>query len=180
QAVNNAIAITKGKNLFVTVADMAGSVGRRVSQLTRTATGEYELGAWIDELVPFLRQSGMRIREVSGFSTVEQVAKLAQSETGPVVFAIKTTVRTAAGATEEILHSVIAMRSPTGVIRFADYGGRFVGSLPELVGQWGTPTSAIELYQSGASATVINGATLTGEWMMKLAKGGVLVMEGLA
>jgi hypothetical protein len=111
QAVNNALSITKGKNLFVTVADMAGAVGKRVGQLTKAASGEYELGAWIDELVPFLRNAGMRVKEVTGFTRVEQAIALAQKETGPVIFAIRTTVRSAAGATEEILHTVIAMRS---------------------------------------------------------------------
>ena len=66
-------------------------------------------------------------------------------------------------------------------MRFADYGGEFVGSLRELVIKlgYGTPASGIELYQSGSSATIINGAVLTGEWAVKLAKGGVIVMEGL-
>src|SRR5204863_9173564 len=69
---------------------------------------------------------------------------------------------------------------PTGAVRFADYGGKFVRSLTELVSQWGTPMSEIELFQSGSSATIIEGAQLTGEWAAKLAKGAVVVMEGLA
>jgi hypothetical protein len=180
QAVNNAVSITKGRNLFVTVADMTGAVGKRLSSLKKTALGEYELAAWVDELVPFLRQSGLRVKEVAGFTRVEQVIELARQETGPVIFAIRTTVRNAAGATEEILHSVVAFRTPAGAVRFADYGGKFVDSLRQLVGQWGTPVADIELLQSGSSATIIEGARLTGEWASKLAKGSILVMEGLA
>jgi hypothetical protein len=180
QAVNNAVSIMKGKNVFVTVADMAAGVGKRLTELTKAASGDYQLAAWIDELVPTLRQLGVRVREVSGFTQVQQVIGLAQKESGPVIFAIRTTVRNAAGATEEILHSVIAMRTPAGAVRFADYGGKFVASLPELVSQWGTPISEIKLLQSGSSATVIEGARLTGEYATKLAKGAVVVLEGLA
>jgi hypothetical protein len=159
---------------------MAGAVGKRLSSLTKGRTGDYELAAWIDELIPFLRQLGIRAKEVTGLTSIEQVIALAQRETGPVIFAIRTTVRNAAGVTEEILHSVIAMRTPGGAVRFADYGGKFVGSLRQLVSQWGTPASEIELLQSGSSATIIEGAQLTGQWAMKLAKGAVVVMESLA
>lgn len=181
QAVNNAVAITKGKNLFVTVADMAGAVGKRLSQLAKTASGDYELGAWIDELVPFLKQNGMRVKEVTGLTRIEEVTALAQKETGPVIFAIRTTVRNAAGATEELLHTVIATRTPAGALRFADYGGKFANSLAQLIENlnYGKPIS-IDLLQSGSSATIINGARITGEFAVKLAKGAFLVMEGLA
>ena len=143
QAVNNALAITKGKNLFVTVADMAAGVGKRLSQLAIDRAGDYQLGAWIDELVPFLRSAGMRIKEVSGLSKIEEVVTLAQRETGPVIFAIKTTVRTAAGATKQILHTVIATRTPTGAVRFADYGGEYFASLTDLCRRWGAVNSPI-------------------------------------
>jgi hypothetical protein len=181
QAVNNAVAITKGKNLFVTVADMAGAVGKRFSQLTKTAGGDYQLGAWIDELVPFLRQSGMRVKEVTGLSRIEQINELARNETGPVIFAIRSTVRTAAGATEEILHTVIASRTPTGAVRFADYGGKYADTLAKLIEDLGHGKPVdINLYQSGASATILNAARITGEFAVKLARGTFLVMEGLA
>src|SRR5262249_46655436 len=135
-----------------------------------------------DELVPFLRRAGMRVKEVKGLTGLDEVTALAQKETGPVIFAIRTTVRNAAGATEEILHSVIAMRTPGGAVRFADYGGKFVGSLRQLVENlgYGSPVCDIKLLQSGSSATIINGATLTGEWAIKLAKGAFIVMEGVA
>ncbi len=181
QAVNNAVSIMKAKNIFVTVADMAAAAGRDLSQLAKAASGDYQLAAWVDELVPYIRQLGIRVREVSGLAKVEQVVALAKNESAPVIFAIRTTVRNAAGATEEILHSVIAMRTPTGAVRFADYGGKFVNSLRELVTSlgYGTPISEIELIQSGSSATVIEGARLTGQYATKLAKGAAVVLEGL-
>jgi hypothetical protein len=181
QAVNNAVALTKGKSLFVTVADMAGAVGKQLSQLTKTAGGDYQLGAWVDELVPFLRQAGMRVKEVTGLTRIEQMIELAQKETGPVIFAIRSTVRNAAGATEELLHTVIASRTPTGAVRFADYGGKYASTLARLVEDlgYGKPIS-INLYQSGSSATILNTARITGEYAAKLAKGMFLVMEGLA
>lgn len=180
QAVNNATSIMKGKNVFVTIADMAAGIGKRVTDLKKLASGDYQIGAWIDDLVPMLRQLGYRVREVTSFTKIDQVINLARRETGPVIFAIKTTVRNAAGVPEEILHSVIAMRTPLGAVRFADYGGKFVSTLPELVSQWGTPISEIKLLQSGSSATVIEGARLTGEFATKLAKGAVVVLEGIA
>jgi hypothetical protein len=179
QAVNNAMAITKGKSLFVTVADMAQAVGKPIKSLASVAPGKFKLGAWIDDLLPFLRSAGARVREVNGLTTIEQVVAIARNETAPVVFAIKTTVTTTAGQTKTILHTVIASRTATGGVRFADYGGKYFGTLAELVSRWGTPASAIELYQKGVSAAVINGATLTGELSTVLANGAVLILEGI-
>lgn len=181
QAVNNAMSITAGKNVFITVRDMAKAMGQSVSQLRRTAGGtEYELGAWVDELVPFLQKLGARVKPVNGLQSVDEVIALAQKESGPVVFAFRATVRNAAGVNEEILHSIIAMRSPLGGVRFADYGGRFVKSLHQLLSQWGTPVGKVELFQSGMSAAIINRLHLTGDIAVKLAKGAAVVIEGLA
>jgi hypothetical protein len=179
QAVNNALAFSKGKNLFVTVSDMAAGVGKRLSQLKINKDALYELGAWIDELIPFLRTAGMRVREVNGLSRIEQVVELAQRETGPVIFAFKTTVRNATGVTEDILHSVIATRTATGAVRFADYGGEYFPTLTDLCQRWGTVNSPITLFQDGISAAIANGAQLTGALASKLASGAVIVMEGL-
>ena len=180
QAVNNVMAITAGKKtMFVTVADMAAAAGKRLQSLSSAGPGKLKLGAWIDDLLPFLRASGARVREVKGLQTIDQVIGVARNESAPVVFAIKTTVITAAGETKNILHTVIASRSPMGAVRFADYGGKYFGSLTELVSRWGKPASAIELYQKGISAAVINGASLTGELSTVLSEGAVLVLEGL-
>ena len=179
QAVNNAMSILKGRNLFFTVDDMAAAVGRPVSSLARSADELYELGAWVDDLVPLIRQSA-RVREVTGLTQVQQVVNLAQRESGVVIFAIRTTVRTATGTTEELLHSVIAVRNASGAVRFADYGGRFVRTLDELVTNlgYGRPVST-ELLQASSSATIVQGMKLTGEYAAKLARGAFLVLEGV-
>ena len=64
-------------------------------------------------------------------------------------------------------------------MRFADYGGEYFTSLTDLCRRWGTVNSPIELFQDGISAAIANGAQLTGELATKLAKGTVIVMEGL-
>jgi hypothetical protein len=179
QAVNNAMSILKGTNLFVTVQDMAAAMGKSVPSLARTSEGLYELGAWIDDLVGLIRNTA-KVKEVTGLTNIQQVASLAERESGVVIFAIRATVRTAAGTTEELLHSVIAVRNATGAVRFADYGGKLVGSLDQLVTNlgYGTPVST-ELLQAGSSATIIEGMKLTGEYAVKLARGAFLVLEGL-
>jgi hypothetical protein len=40
QAVNNAVSIANGRSLFVTVADMASAVGKRLTSLTKKAAGD--------------------------------------------------------------------------------------------------------------------------------------------
>lgn len=181
QAVNNALAISGGKNAFIIIDDMAAAMGRQLSQLGRNPSGKYQLSAWIDELIPFLRQIGSKVKEVRGLSTVREVEMLASRESSPVIFAIKTTVKGAGGKVTEIYHSVIAMRSSSGV-RFADYGGKFYASLDDLVNGlgYGSRTAPIALLQSGVSAAIVNGATLTGEYASKLAQGAVVVLEGLS
>jgi hypothetical protein len=188
QAVNNAMMILKGKNLFITVKDMAAAMGKHVSSLTKDKDGLYQIGAWIDELVPLLRSNGAMVKEVKGLTQLSEVANLARRESGVVIFAIKSTVirtvQKAGGITtteaEEILHSVSVFRNSMGQIRYADYGGKVVNSLEQLIKNlnYGSPTK-IELLQSGSSATVIEGMKLTGEYAVKLARGAFLVIEGV-
>lgn len=182
QAINNATKITRGNTYFVLVSDMAGALGKRVSALTKS-NGLYELGAWTDEMIPFLRNAGMRVREVTGIKLLSQVTDLAKNSTGPVVFSIKATVRSATGATQELYHSVIAMRMPNGLVKYADYGGKFQLTLSELVNNlgYGRPVS-VELYESLGRGIplVINELKLTGEFSSKLAKGAVIILEGIA
>jgi hypothetical protein len=179
QAVNNALSILKGKNLFVTIEDMAAAMGKSVPALARTSEGLYELGAWVDDLVGLIRGS-TKVKEVTGLVNLEQVVALAERETGVVIFAIRTTVRTATGTTKELLHSGIAVRNASGAIRFADYGGKFAKSLDQLITSlgYGTPIRT-ELLQSGMSAAIIDGMKLTGEYAAKLARGALLVLEGI-
>lgn len=178
QAVNNAMSILKGTNLFVTIEDMAAAMGKSLPELAKTSEGLYELGAWIDDLVGPIRGSA-RVKEVMGLTDLRQVVALAERESGVVIFAIRTTVKTATG-TEELLHSVIAVRNAAGAVRFADYGGKFVTSLDQLITilGYGAPIKT-ELLQSGMSAAVIDGMKLTGEYATKLARGAFLVLEGI-
>ena len=106
------------------IAEMAGAKGVKLASLA-LKDGKYQLAAFIDDFLPFLKQIGVRIKEVRGLATIDEVVNVARREPSPVIFAIKTTVRTAKGELKEILHSVIAMRPPGGgAVQFADYGGK--------------------------------------------------------
>lgn len=177
QAVNNALMITKGRNVFVTVRDMAGAMGKNLSKLTKTPQGKYDLGAWVDDLVPFLRQF-TKVKEVQGLKKVTDIAQLAQKENGVVIFAVRATVRNAKGINQQILHSVIAVRRAGGKIAYGDYGGKLCGSLEEVISKWGT-IRTLELYQKGMSAVVVDGVNLTGQLAAALAKGAVVVISGI-
>lgn len=176
QAVNNALSILLGKNLFMSLSDVARAMGRTVGSLTKNKWGQYELRAWIDDLVPEIWPYA-RVKEITGLARLEEIAGLVRRESGVVIFAIRARV---AGVVDDVLHTVIAVRGPGGAIRYADYGGRFAKSLEELVTRLGAgkPVS-IELYQNATSATVIDGMKLTGEYAARLARGAFLVLEGV-
>lgn len=178
QAANNAAQIATGSNVFVTLGDMAAAMGQPLKAIARNSTGLYELGAWVDELIPVIRKVAT-VKEIRGLSSLQEIMALAKQGTGVVIFAIRATVRTGAGAVTELRHSVIAVRNLAGRVQFADYGGKLVGSLEELVAKlnYGHPV-AIELLQSKLSAAVVS-AKYIGETAMKLAQGAVLVIEGL-
>jgi hypothetical protein len=181
QAVNNALAVTRGKSLFVTVGDMAKALGLSLKTVGKVASN-YKMAAWIDDLIPAINQFGARVKSVTGLKTIDQVVLLAKRETGPVIFAFEAMVKNAAGATTKIVHSIIAYRTPTGAVRFADYGGKFVSTLDDLIRGlgYGSPVGNATLYQSSVSAAVVDGAWLTGSWASKIAKGAFLVLEGLS
>jgi hypothetical protein len=182
QAVNNALSILKGRNLFVTIEDMATAMGKPIQALTKNKQGLYELGAWIDELVPVLNQlPKLKIREISGLSNIGQVVDLAKQGRGVVVFAFKASVQAANGKVESILHTVIAVRK-VGRVRFGDYGGKLVDSLDELIRNLGDfkLVSPPELYQFTSSATILQTeGVLGGQTSAKLARGAVLLINGL-
>lgn len=181
QAVNNALAVTRGKSLFVTIDDMAKALGLSLNTVGKVASN-YKMAAWIDDLIPAIKQFGARVKSVTGLKTIDQVVHLAKRETGPVIFAFEAMVKNAAGATTKIVHSVIAYRTPTGTVRFADYGGKFVNTVDDLIRNlgYGSPVGNATLYQSSVSAAVVDGAWLTGTWASEIAKGAFLVLEGLA
>ena len=182
QAVNNAVSITKGKNLFVTVSDIAEALGKKASDLKPNPQDPSlkVLGAWVEELIPTIKRLGSRVKEVHGLKSIGDVVAVAKRESGPVIFAIRATVRTVGGATEELLHSVVAMRV-NGVVKFADYGGKYVASLEELVNNLNYGRfQQVELLQNKVGAAIIDGARLTGEYAAKLARGSFLALEGVA
>ena len=127
---------------------------------------------------------------VTQLKTIDDVVRLAEREGSPVIFAIKTTVKTIKGELKEIKHSVIAMRLPGGSVKFADYGGKFFPSLKELVARWGVPLKPIELYSKpgGASAAAVGGPNIAamreaiemlGEFGTRLQQGAVIVLVGM-
>jgi hypothetical protein len=179
QAANNAMQISRGKSLFLTVGEMAAARGKKIADLT-TKAGKVGLAAWVDDLVGCIRANGGRVKLVKGLNTVEDVVNIAKAERAPVIFAFGTKVKTAEGATKTIRHSVIAMRDASGAVKFADYGGKVFSTLEELVQRWGTRTQPIQLISKfeGASAAVVGGtAEALGEFGRLLQQGAVLVLN---
>lgn len=177
QAVNNAMSVLRGKNLFLTVQDMAAAMGTPIKHLKQLKSGVYELGAWVDELLPFLRQFA-KVKEITGLTKLTEIAQLAQRENGVVIFAVRASVRNAKGVYEQMYHSVIAVRRANGRVGYGDYGGKLVNTLEEVISKWGH-VRTLELYQSSMSAAVIEGMKLTGQTATQLARGAVFVMQGL-
>jgi len=181
-AVNNAMTVVSGRarNLFITAKDAAKALGIPLAGVAKTAGG-YEIAAWIDDLVPFLKSHGAKIKMLTNLTTIEDIAKAAKAENGVTIFAIR--CKTVNGA--DIVHSVIAVRGASGQIRYADYGGRLVESIPELIKNlgYGEVSGEISLMQKGggAAATVVDGLKVTGmmENAMAVANGTVLVIEGV-
>jgi hypothetical protein len=181
-AANNAMTIVNrigGGNLFLTVREAAKALGKPLAQIAKVA-GKYKIGAWIDDLIPFLRSQGAKIRLLKTVNTIDDAVNVAKSENGVVVFAFEYT--TTAGRV--IKHSVIAVRDALGSVRFADYGGKLFGTLEQLVARWGAPNAqGIKLVSKaqGAGAVIFDGLEITGflEDAMAVFKGGVFVIEGV-
>jgi len=180
-AANNAMNIVSGpgKNLFLTARDAARALGRVLSQVGK-AGKNYKIGAWIDDLIPFLRSQGAKIRSLTNISRLEDAIAAAKTENGVVVFAIKYTTQ----AGRVIRHSVIAVRDATGNVRFGDYGGKLFTSLEQLVARWGAPNAqgiSLMTRTSGPGAVVFDGLELTGllEDAMAVFKGGVFLIDGV-
>lgn len=192
-AANNAMSILagRGKNLFLTAHEAAAALGKSLSKVSQTKGGAYELAAWIDELVPFMRTQGARIKLIgSGFHSgqinnvrnVQEAINLARRENGVVIFAIRYTSNTG----KLIEHSVIAVRDALGRVRFADYGGRFASTLDELALnlRYGAPNAqGISLMTAPgiARAAVVQGMELTGmlEHATAVMRGAFIIVEGV-
>lgn len=180
-AANNAMNIVSGpgRNLFLTAREAAKGLGKTLSNIAMEGS-KYKLGAWIDELIPFLRSQGAKIRTLVNIKKIEDVIAAAKTENGVVVFAIKYTTQ----GGRVIKHSVIAVRDAFGRVRFGDYGGKLFGSLEELVSRWGAPNSqGINLMSkaTGSGAVVFDGLELTGllEDALAVFKGGVFLIDGV-
>ena len=181
-AVNNAASIVSGsaRNFFVTAQEAAQALGKPLAGLAK-AGGKYKLGAWIDDLVPFLLKQGMRIRNLGQPASVADVSAAASSQNGVVVFAIEW----ADAAGKMHYHSMIAVRTLGGV-RFADYGGKFISSLSELAARGGiwVPKAGFNVYTAGAkgSAVLFEGMEVIGaldKYAAGVFKSGMLLLEGM-
>lgn len=178
-AVNNALSITSnsGRNLFLTARDAAKALGKPLKSLTKDAKDRYKLAAWIDDLVPFLRSNGARVRTFTQVNSISDAVGIARKGDGVVIFAIEFTSK----AGKRILHSVIAVREG-GRVKFGDYGGKLFNSLDELASKFGGGANAdgIHLLKKTSGATLVE-YELVG--LMKDAssvmQGGIVLIEGV-
>ena len=179
QAVNNAMTITGGRarNLFLTAQDAAQALGKPLAGLPKVGS-KYKLAAWIDDLVPFLRSQGAKIKTYIHPTTVDEAAQIARTENGVVVFAIRCTTTT--GRRSCIRSSPYAISRTIG----SHYGGRLTRSVSELVKNLGygpVDGKGIQLITKANPVTVIDGLNVTGlmENAMAVFKGAVIMIEGV-
>jgi phosphohistidine swiveling domain-containing protein len=183
QAVNNALQLTRGKSLFVTVRDMAAAAGKPLETLKLNEQGKYILATCIDRMVPHLRAAGATVTEVSGLRSVAQVVGLAQRNR-VVAFAFETTVRQIKHGQvvmKPIKHSIIAVRTMSGRVRFADYNGKLFNSIEELCGRWGQVVEPIQLWRKGSqglSGAIVQGTSSFGPIGDKLMAGVAILITG--
>jgi phosphohistidine swiveling domain-containing protein len=183
QAVNNALQLTRGKSIFVTVEDLAKAVGRPMQSLKLNAKKQYVLATSIDAMVPVLRSAGATVTPVSGINSIAQVVGLAQRNR-VVVFAFETVTRQVQHGKvvmKPIKHTIIAVRTMAGHVRFADYGGKLFNSIEELCSRWGQVMEPIRLFRKGGnglSAGIVQGTSSFGPMADKLTAGAVLLIEG--
>lgn len=148
QAVNNLTAIIRGRSYFITVRDMAAAVGRPLGSLVRNEAGNFQLSSSVEKAIEFMISQGIKVSRMGQAKTVKDVARLAETEDGVVIFAIRCVVKTAKGELKDIKHSVIAVRDAMGQVRFADYGAQYFTSLEALVARWGTLQGSMGLMQN--------------------------------
>jgi hypothetical protein len=181
-AVNNSLSIVGAgaHNMFVTAREAARALGKALSALPKTGA-DYELAAWIDDLVPFLVRNGVRLRSLGIPTTIDDVVRAAGAHDGVVIFAIEWT--NLVGKIER--HSMIAVRTIRGV-KFADYGGRFISNLAELEARANFKTmfnSGYRIATQGlkGNAMLVSGMELAGaleRYGREVMRGGMLLLEG--
>ena len=179
QAVNNAMSITKGKSLFLTVKDMAAAMGKPLGSFSTAAKGRVIIPNSVEKMLIFLRGQGVRIKTYVHATTIDDAIAVARSESGVTMFGIRCMTDTG----KRIAHAVIAVRGVTGKVRFADYGGKFYNSLDDLVKGlgYGAVDAKGVFLKPNALIGVVDEIPFTGllEEAMALAKGAVLVIEGM-
>lgn len=148
QAVNNLTAIIRGRSYFITLKDMAAAVGKPLGSLVRNEAGNFQLSSSVEKAIEFLISQGVKVTRMAQAKTVKDVARLAETEDGVVIFAIRCVVKTPAGKLKDIKHTVIAVRDAVGQVRFADYGAQYFTSLEALVARWGTLQGSMGLMQN--------------------------------
>ena len=179
QAVNNAMSITKGKSLFLTVKDMAAAMGKPISAFATGNKGRLIVPNSVEKMLAFLRGHGVRIKTYVHGTTISDAIAVAQSESGVTMFGIR--CMTTSG--KKIAHAVIAVRDTMGRVRFADYGGKYYSTLEDLVkglGYGAVDAKGIFL-KPNAVIGVVDEIPFTGllEEALALAKGAILVIEGM-
>lgn len=180
QAVNNITAIARGKSYFITLQDMAAAAGKPIGTLAKNAQGVTQLSSSVEKALEFLISQGVKVTRLGHPKTVKDVAQIARTEDGVVIFAIRCTVKTASGTLKEIKHSVIAVRDTMGRVRFADYGGKYFTSLEDLVRRWGQLEGGIGL-MSNQVAGVANTMAFTSvmESALTLIPGTAMLIAGV-
>lgn len=154
QAVNNITSIVRGRSYFITLKDMAAAVGRPLGSLVEAAPGKMKLSSSVEKAIEFMISQGIKVSRMGQAKTVQDVTRLAKTEDGVVIFAIRCVVKTKTGPLKEINHSVIAVRDALGQVRFADYGGQYFRSLEALVERWGTVQGSMGLMEKQAVGLV--------------------------
>lgn len=185
RAINNALSIGAGKaqNIFLTAKEAARALGKPLKSFARIE-GDLDIAAWVDELIPFLRQQGVKITQLKPAS-LEALKQMMKGEHRVVVFAVKW--KNAAGEASE--HSIIAVRNAMGRVRYADYGGKLFDSIEDLIRakpSWGGLAGKVELYtgKTMTGAAVVGSRALEtmgrfGDIALKAGESAVIALAGI-
>lgn len=180
QAVNNVMAITRGKAYFMTLREMAAAAGRPLRSIGKDANGVPDLGMHVEQGLQFLTAHGAKVTRLNQARTVKDIARAAETQDGVVVFAIRCIVKNTEGRLEPVEHTVIAVRDIFGRVRFTDYGAKYFTTLEELVSRWGRLRTSIRL-MPGQSVGLVDtlGPTAAMEGMMALVPGAAMLIAGV-
>ena len=180
QAVNNVVAITRGKTYFITLDEMAAAAGRAVGSLGRNEKGVPILAMSVEKGLQFLTAQGAKITRLNQAQTIRDIVRAAETQDGVVVFAIRCWVKTAKGEMLEVKHTVLAVRDVFGRVRFSDYKGKYFTTLEDLVRRWGRLQTPMGLME-GQSVGLVNtlGPSAVMENMLALVPGAAMLIAGV-